>query len=110
MPRVRAVAVVGLLLVCACGDRAPPALWPEPPPPTLAHPIGVEDPQSFVATGGGDAAQPVVEEGPSATGGAHPKPTAAADVDDGSSGTGSTSASERADTTAADASDETDGS
>ena len=25
-----------------CGDRSPPALWPEPPPPTLARPIGVD--------------------------------------------------------------------
>lgn len=32
--------LVAVLLVAACGDRAPPPLWPEPPPPTLAKPIG----------------------------------------------------------------------
>ncbi len=31
-----------LLAVDGCGDRSPPALWPEPPPPALAVPIGVE--------------------------------------------------------------------
>lgn len=27
--------------LCACADRSPPPLWPQPPPPTLAEPIGV---------------------------------------------------------------------
>ena len=27
-----------------CSGRAPPPLWPEPPPPTLAEPIGIEPP------------------------------------------------------------------
>jgi hypothetical protein len=30
-------------VVVGCGDRSPPALWPDPPPPTLAAPIGVDD-------------------------------------------------------------------
>ena len=34
-----------VVLACACGDRSPPALWPEPPPPTLAVPIGVATPE-----------------------------------------------------------------
>jgi hypothetical protein len=36
-----AAAVIAPLL--GCGDRAPPALWPEPPPPTLAAPIGIDE-------------------------------------------------------------------
>ena len=28
------------ICVAGCGDRAPPPLWPDPPPPTLAEPIG----------------------------------------------------------------------
>ena len=35
------LSVLSFVLV-GCGDRAPPALWPEPPPPTLAEPIGVQ--------------------------------------------------------------------
>lgn len=43
---VRGIAslLATMLLVAACGDRAPPPLWPEPPPPTLAKPIGQEPP------------------------------------------------------------------
>ncbi len=33
------VAVCGAV---SCVDKAPDALWPEPPPPTLAEPIGQE--------------------------------------------------------------------
>lgn len=36
----RARLLSGALLAVGCADRAPPALWPEPPPPTLATPIG----------------------------------------------------------------------
>ena len=35
---------LGLFVLAACGDRSPPALWPEPPPPTLAKPIGIDEP------------------------------------------------------------------
>jgi hypothetical protein len=35
---------LGLVLLAGCGDRSPPALWPEPPPPTLAKPIGIDEP------------------------------------------------------------------
>ena len=47
--------LVAVLSVAACGDRAPPALWPEPPPPTLAKPIGVEDPEGMDATAKAEA-------------------------------------------------------
>jgi hypothetical protein len=36
-----ALVVVAL---AGCGDRSPPALWPEAPPPTLAKPIGIDVP------------------------------------------------------------------
>ena len=39
-----------LLAVDGCGDRSPPALWPEAPPPALAVPIGVEP--AATTTGG----------------------------------------------------------
>jgi hypothetical protein len=39
-----------------CGDRAPPALWPEPPPPTLAAPIGIDE-----GEGEGEMSPPVAE-------------------------------------------------
>ncbi len=45
----RAAAILFCLLpwaIVGCGDRSPPALWPEPPPPALAEPIGVADPSA----------------------------------------------------------------
>lgn len=41
--RARRCALVFVVLA-ACGDRSPPALWPEAPPPTLAKPIGIDEP------------------------------------------------------------------
>jgi hypothetical protein len=41
------------LWIAACGDRSPPALWPEPPPPTLAKPIGIDEPARQAATNDG---------------------------------------------------------
>ncbi len=38
-----AAALAGAMMLAGlvgCADRAPPPLWPEPPPPTLAEPIG----------------------------------------------------------------------
>ena len=32
-------AILLALLAIGCVDKAPPALWPEPPPPLLAEPI-----------------------------------------------------------------------
>ncbi|MFO0632292.1 MAG: hypothetical protein U0168_05515 [Nannocystaceae bacterium] len=46
------VMLASVALPAGCGDRSPPALWPEPPPPTLAHPIGVDAP---------DAGEPAVD-------------------------------------------------
>ncbi|HWB80629.1 MAG TPA: hypothetical protein VG755_36955 [Nannocystaceae bacterium] len=40
MTRAGCSAIV--MMILGCGDRSPPALWPEPPPPTLARPIGVD--------------------------------------------------------------------
>lgn len=42
------LSCVSLAATVACGDRSPPALWPDAPPPTLAAPIGVDD-GSFAA-------------------------------------------------------------
>lgn len=40
--RAGAVAAAGAaLLTGACVDKTPPPLWPTPPPPTLAEPLGV---------------------------------------------------------------------
>ncbi len=41
------------LTVPACGDKAPPPRFPDPPPPPLAHPIGEP-----VQPGGADAVVP----------------------------------------------------
>ena len=37
----RAFAVFALVALSGCVDKTPPPLWPTPPPPTLAQPIGV---------------------------------------------------------------------
>ncbi len=42
MPRLVVCAPV-LLVMSGCPDRAPPPMWPDPPPPTLAEPIGGSD-------------------------------------------------------------------
>ena len=71
----RAAACAVIVLATACGDRAPPALWPEPPPPTLAEPIGVGD-----TTGDRDpeptrATEPATEPAPAGDeSGAQPAP------------------------------------
>ncbi len=60
MRRVRAGVMAALVAlgwaVLGCGDRSPPAMWPEAPPPTLAVPIGVADPSA--PEGGDPAAKP----------------------------------------------------
>lgn len=43
------LACVWLWAAAGCGDRSPPALWPDPPPPTLAAPIGVDEEPSETA-------------------------------------------------------------
>lgn len=43
---MRRIAAIVVVLLGACGDRSPRALWPEPPPPALAEPIGVADPSA----------------------------------------------------------------
>lgn len=53
-----------LTLGCAagCGDRAPPALWPEPPPPTLAKPLLVDEPTTLDATAPGTDGAAAVDD------------------------------------------------
>ena len=43
---LRAAGLVIVLQLLACGDRSPPALWPEAPPPTLAAPLGIAEPST----------------------------------------------------------------
>ncbi|MBK7826629.1 hypothetical protein [Nannocystis sp.] len=38
--RRRLVGVAGGLLLCGCVDKAPPPLWPAPPPPAVAELLG----------------------------------------------------------------------
>ncbi|MBK8238480.1 MAG: hypothetical protein IPK74_23370 [Deltaproteobacteria bacterium] len=57
-PAARALASAACWMLAGCGDRSPPALWPEPPPPTLARPIGVEQDAAAVVTGAADVASP----------------------------------------------------
>ena len=35
--------LLGPVLMAGCVDKAPPATWPEPPPPLLAEPVGGEE-------------------------------------------------------------------
>jgi hypothetical protein len=45
-PRRRAASVAAALLglvASGCVDKTPPALWPSPPPPPMATPIGVPE-------------------------------------------------------------------
>lgn len=65
-PRVLARTLIAALAVAgvsACGDRAPPPLWPEPPPPTLAEPIGEGDAEAVDAASNGEAT-PTPQQGP----------------------------------------------
>ena len=62
----------------ACGDRSPPALWPEPPPPTLAKPIGIDEPvheaTDVATTGDTDAVPaPTSADDPAPPGGEPPR-------------------------------------
>lgn len=50
---------LGLVVVPGCADKAPEPKWPEPPPPTLAEPIGQE-----AAAGDKPGTQPVESEEP----------------------------------------------
>ncbi len=63
--RLGAVAVLTSTLA-GCGDRSPPAKWPEPPPPTFARPIG--------GSSSGEV-PPAAEASASAADGADPKAT-----------------------------------
>ena len=38
--RATLAGVFGLVVVAGCADKAPEPKWPEPPPPTLAEPLG----------------------------------------------------------------------
>ena len=42
-PELFALCAACLALSSACVDKAPPATWPEPPPPVLAAPVGGEE-------------------------------------------------------------------
>ncbi|MDC0715447.1 hypothetical protein POL25_01000 [Nannocystis sp. bb15-2] len=44
-----------LLAVTGCVDKTPPPLWPTPPPPPMATPIGVPERPVSAAGGQGDA-------------------------------------------------------
>jgi hypothetical protein len=75
---MRAVGLVIVLQLLACGDRSPPALWPEPPPPTLAAPLGIAVPSTDdAATDGPPERPPVADEGatPSPSDPARPSPS-----------------------------------
>jgi len=65
---VRRRAAIFFLFLCAgsiaCGDRSPPALWPEPLPPALAEPIGVADPSTAAPSASGTVGDPKVEPAP----------------------------------------------
>lgn len=62
------IAFVVLGVPLGCGDRAPAALWPDPPAPTLARPIGIPDPAEASGSAPADV-EPSSAEGSSATGG-----------------------------------------
>lgn len=66
MTSARVVTIALVAALTGCGDRAPPALWPEPPPPTLAEPIGAQKgaPETDPAPPGD---RPAAAEGPGAT-------------------------------------------
>jgi hypothetical protein len=61
-----AVLVAGVLL--GCGDRAPPAVWPEPQPPSLARPL----PPPADETATGSPAAPADAPEPTPTAGVDP--------------------------------------
>ncbi|MCX4245451.1 hypothetical protein [Paraliomyxa miuraensis] len=69
--------VAWLASLGACADRAPPAAWPLPEPPSLAHPlpaksgspVAVEDDASVGSTSSSDASAP---EGAPVDGAAEP--------------------------------------
>lgn len=54
---------LGLFALAACGDRSPPALWPEPPPPTLAKPIGIDEPPDATEVATSTAGEEAGDEG-----------------------------------------------
>lgn len=66
-PRASSLGVgLGLALALAsCADKAPEPKWPEPPPPTLAEPIGQGDQASKPgAAEGTDAGEPTQTNDP----------------------------------------------
>lgn len=82
---------IGMCLALGCGDRSPPAMWPEPPPPTLAEPIGVGGPSAPAEPGvdrksestpartpAGEGSDPADDESGDADGDAKAAPQAAA--------------------------------
>lgn len=61
---MRRTAAILFVSSIACGDRSPPAMWPEPPPPALAEPIGVADPSAPAPSASGTVGDPKVEPAP----------------------------------------------
>lgn len=49
------VVLLGLLAFGGCVDKTPPPLWPTPPPPPIATPIGVPDRPA--SAGGGQGSE-----------------------------------------------------
>jgi hypothetical protein len=73
------VGATALVTAFGCTDRTPPPRWPEPPPPTLATPIGQDEPAA-APTSDAPAASAADSDGPEAgsdtpdeTGGAVPQ-------------------------------------
>lgn len=76
--RATLAGALGLVVWTGCADKAPEPKWPEPPPPTLAEPLGQEpepaadasaeakaptrpEQPSDATTEGGDANPPAAE-------------------------------------------------
>jgi hypothetical protein len=54
----RAFVVFALVALSSCVDKTPPPLWPTPPPPTLAVPIGVVTAPETAAVQSGPGSAP----------------------------------------------------
>lgn len=72
------IARVGglLALLAGCVDKAPPPLWPAPPPPSIATPIGVDAPKPIVTAPAkpGEAEGSVLDPETAAAGSPQPPP------------------------------------